>query len=68
MLVIINVSDYEWHNAPTDDPSVVIYNTVSPSLFTALPDLQKAEDIVANVEFDSLFNHKEEQHYEPKFL
>jgi hypothetical protein len=68
MLVIINVSDYEWHNAPTDDPSVVIYNTVSPSLFTALPDLQKAEDIVANVEFDSLFNHKEEQHYKPKFL
>ncbi|MFQ6071767.1 MAG: hypothetical protein ACE5KT_03570, partial [Methanosarcinales archaeon] len=30
MLIVINVTPYEWHNVPDDDPNIIVYQTITP--------------------------------------
>ena len=57
LLVIVNPTTYQWHNYFQNDPSIITVNTVTPTIFKALPQLSKAEEIIAGVDLGKFVNN-----------
>lgn len=72
-LYIINPTSYKWHNAFQKDPSVLTVNTVTPSLFRAMPGISMAEEIVDKVSLHDFvararYARRSNYTYRPQYL
>src|SRR5690606_33691771 len=73
ILYIINPTSYKWHNAFQKDPSVLTVNTVTPSLFRAMPGITMAEEIVDKVSLHDFvararYARRSDYTYRPQYL
>ncbi|MFQ6062212.1 MAG: hypothetical protein ACE5J9_03425, partial [Methanosarcinales archaeon] len=50
MLIVINVTPYEWHNVPDDDPNIIVYQTITPALFQNLKFLTSSAEAISEVQ------------------